>query len=750
MKILYWVSALMPLLPASIASAQLGPWMSEYIYTVAGDGSPGFYGDGMPATSAELQMPLGVAVDGAGNVYIADSDNFRIRKVDAATGIITTFAGNGIQGFSGDGGLAIDAEFGFAEGAPGNTAIAADGAGNIYISDQINNRVRKVDAATGIITAYAGNGTQEISGDGGQASAAGIPAPAGIAIDASGNLYIAETYVTHDGATPEFNVVRKVDAATGIITTVAGNGNAGTSGDGGPATSAELDGPFQVALDGTGNLYIEEVGYPVVQEVNATTGIITTVAGSGIFGVAGGGVPATEAKFEAPYGLAVDAAGDIYISDEVAHIVWRMDAALSVIEPYAGDLAWHPGYPVGDGGPALSAQLDEPWGLSLDGAGNLYIADAENDRIRVVGAIMNEATTTTTLTASAVELDYGQPLTLTATVTASFGKTPSGTVSFISGTTWLTNAPLNDNGVATITFTPDGSNYSLVALYNGSPKDGLSVSAPPIEVTIIPDPTTTVLTASANPSPWKDNLTFTATVSSPIITPTGYVSFYDGTTLLATEILSTKGVAAYSTDALSIGPHNITADFVPNVDFDASTSNLVEIISPGDFSISASPGSQSVYTGESASYTVTITPGPGFDFPVALSCTQVPANSSCAFSPVTVNGGTWSSTLVVQTTPPSPVASVLSAKLRVTALAGLILLIIPRRLRRSRKCWPSLILIFALLASAAAITSCGAPAQLTGATPTGAQTIGVTGNSNNGVQSLTHTANVTLNVNSLF
>jgi hypothetical protein len=735
MKNVLQVSALMLLLSASIASAQLGPWTSGDIYTVAGDGYGashgfgGFSGDGGPATSAELYAPLGVTVDGTGNIYIADSANDRIRKVDAATGIITTFAGNGIQGYSGDGGPAIDAEIALPEIQDPevyipDTAVAADAAGNIYISDGLNNRIRKVDAATGIITTYVE-----------------IPAPGGIAMDAPGNLYITT-----------LNVVCKVDAAR-IVTTVAGNGNSGTGGDGGPATSAELDGPFQVALDAAGNLYIEEVGYPVVRKVDALTGIITTVAGSGTFGTAGGGIPAIEAKFTEPYGLAVDAAGDIYISDAASSIVWRVDAVADIIEPYAGDLGFNPNEPIGDGGPALSAQVDEPWGLSLDAKGNLYIADAANNRIRVVGAEALAATTTT-LTASAVELDYGQPLTLTATVktVAVHGKTPSGTVSFISDTTWLAGVALNNSGVATLTFMPAGGNYSMTALYNGSLKDRLSVSAPPIGVIVNPDPTTTVLTASANPSPWKDTVTFTATVSSPIITPTGYVSFYDGTTLLATEILLPGGVANYSTMALSIGSHNITADFVANADFNASTSNLVEVISPGDFSISASAGSQSVYTGESVSFTVTITPGPGFNFPVALSCTQLPANSSCSFSPATVNGGTWSSTLVVQTTPPSPAttASVLPAKLHVPLLAGLFLLIIPSRLRRFRKGWPLLLVIFAILASGMVITGCSAPGTITGGTPVGAQTIAVTGISNNGVQILTHTANVTLNVNSLF
>jgi sugar lactone lactonase YvrE len=763
------VSALMLLLSALPASAQLGPYTSGFIYTVAGDGYGaglgfgGFSGDGKPAIFAELNWPLSETLNGAGNLYIADSQNNRIRKVDATTGIITTFAGDGIKGYSGDGGPAIDAELDLTEGIYWDATLVADAAGNIYISDQGNNRVRKVDAATGVITTYAGNGSQETSGDGRLATAAGIPAPGGLAIDASGDLYITEVNEVYEVngdfsyLISEFNVVRKVDAATGIVTTVAGNGIHGTSGDGGPATSAELGGPFQVALDGAGNLYIEEVDYPRVRKVDATTGIITTVAGNGSQGLTGSGVAATSTGFLLPVGLAVDAPGNIYISDDSGDRVWRVDVVTGIIEPYAGNGLCTPDNDfaacfTGDGGPALNAGIYGPYGLSLDAAGNLYFADSANQRVRVVGSEANAATTTTTLTASAVELNYGQPLTLTATVKAAIGGTISGTVSFLSGKTLLGSADLNDGGVATLTLTPDGGSYSIIAVYDGSPKYQGSASYPPIEVTVDPAPTTTALTASPNPAYWGNTVIFTATAGSSMFAPTGSVSFYDGTILLATEPLKSS-VATYSTMVLSVGSHNITAVYVSTADFSSSTSNIVvEVINPADFSISASPGSQNVYTGLAADYTVTIAPGTGFAVPVTLSCTQLPANSTCTFSPTTVNGGPWSSTLMVQTTPPAAAtaASISSAKFRAAALAGLFPLIIPRRLRRYRKGWPLLFVIIAILAAGAAITGCSSPGPLADATPVGAQTITVTGIATNGVQTLTHSVNVTLNVNSLF
>jgi hypothetical protein len=311
---------------------------------------------------------------------------------------------------------------------------------------------------------------------------------------------------------------------------------------------------------------------------------------------------------------------------------------------------------------------------------------------------------------------------------------------------------LNDGGVATLTLTPDGGSYSIIAVYDGSPKYQGSASYPPIEVTVDPAPTTTALTASPNPAYWGNTVIFTATAGSSMFAPTGSVSFYDGTILLATEPLKSS-VATYSTMVLSVGSHNITAVYVSTADFSSSTSNIVvEVINPADFSISASPGSQNVYTGLAADYTVTIAPGTGFAVPVTLSCTQLPANSTCTFSPTTVNGGPWSSTLMVQTTPPAAAtaASISSAKFRAAALAGLFPLIIPRRLRRYRKGWPLLFVIIAILAAGAAITGCSSPGPLADATPVGAQTITVTGIATNGVQTLTHSVNVTLNVNSLF
>ena len=215
-----------------------------------------YAGDGGTATSVELFSPLGVTVDASGNIYIADSGNNRIRKVTASTGIITTVAGNGTGGYSGDSGVATRAELNSPSG------VAVDASGNIYIVDSGNNRIRKVTASTGVITTMAGNGTGGYSGDNGVATSAELNSPYGVAVDASGNIYIADTNNL---------VIRTVTASTGIITTVAGNGTAGSSGDGGAATSAELSYPTAVVVDSPGNVYIADYNNNKVRTVGSIT-----------------------------------------------------------------------------------------------------------------------------------------------------------------------------------------------------------------------------------------------------------------------------------------------------------------------------------------------------------------------------------------------------------------------------------------------------------------------------------------------
>ena len=272
------------------------------ITTIAGTGDTTYGGDGGAAVSAQLHYPAGIALDGLGNVYIADQYSHRIRKITVATGIITTIAGTGISGFNGDGMTATSAQLSYPAG------IALDSSGNIYIADEENNRIRKITVATGMITTIAGYGIAGFSGDGGGANGAQINFPSGVAVDNSGNVFIAD-YNNHR--------IRKVTATTGGIATIAGTGTAGLSGDGAAATSAQLNYPVGVALDGSENVYISDAENYRIRKISVATGIITTIAGTtnnlGTF--TGDGGAATSATLDIPTSIVIDHSGSVYIAD---------------------------------------------------------------------------------------------------------------------------------------------------------------------------------------------------------------------------------------------------------------------------------------------------------------------------------------------------------------------------------------------------------------------------------------------------
>jgi len=708
---------------------------SPNIYLFAGSGSEGAGGDGCLALAAQLDPVYSIASDAAGDVYIADFLGNQIRKVDGATGIITTVAGTGVQGFSGDGGPATSAEFNNPYG------VALDAAGDIYVADTENYRIRRINAATGVITTVAGNGTEGYSGDGGPATSAEINYVVGIGSDAAGNLYIG------DNGT---NRVRKVDVVTGVITTVAGDGAGGFSGDGGPAASAELADPLGSSLDAAGNLYIVDSLNNRIRMVAATTGIITTVAGDGTAGYSGDGGPAIDAEISTGIlGVASDPAGNLYIPDIYNNRIRRIDAATGIITTVAGDGVLGLS---GIGGPAIDAEIFQPTTVTLDAAGNIYLESFNYGQILIVGAQPSYPliATTTTLTAVPTTLTAGQTLMLTANASAATCATPTGTVTFLNGTTPLGTATLNPSGIATLTLTPPVGVYSITAGYGGSSLDAPSVSAPPAQVTVNPAPaaTTALLTASPNPAAFGANVTFTVAVSGAAETPTGSVSFFDGTVPLGTATLA-SGTATYSTSSLSVGRHSITAQYAGDTQFAACASNaVVETISQADFSIAVAPASQSVDTGESAAFTVTITPGADFNLPVALSCSALPAATTCGFSPASINA-TGSSTLTVQTTAPGQPASafVIASGAGATALAGLFLLFVPAR----RKAWSRFFaLVLLLLAGMTALGGCSGSRSLLGGTPLGPQTITINAVATNGSQTLAHQATLTLNVKSLF
>ena len=330
-----------------------------YIYTFAGTGIGGYGGDGGPATEAQLRLPNGLAVDGSGNFYVADTGNQRIRRIDP-DGVITTIAGTGDWGDGGDGGPATEAQLNHPDG------LAVDGSGILYVAELFGHRIRRIDPE-GVITTIAGTGKRGYGGDGGPATEAQLNLPATLAVDGSGNLYVAETGNRR---------IRRIDPE-GVITTIAGTGERGFGGDGGPATEALL-GPRALAVDGSGNLYVADLRNYRIRRIDSE-GVITTIAGTGERGYGGDGGPATEAQLNHPNGLAVDGSGNLYVADLGNYRIRRIDSE-GVITTIAGTGKLGFGR---DGVPATEALL-LPTELAVDGSGNLYVTDNFNHRVQVI------------------------------------------------------------------------------------------------------------------------------------------------------------------------------------------------------------------------------------------------------------------------------------------------------------------------------------------------------------------------------
>jgi len=558
----------------------------ESLYTVLQDNGP--------ATSAELNLPASVALDGAGNMYIADSLHNRIRMVCASAtsatirgatctgaGIISTIVGNGNSTYTGDGGLAAGATLNTPNG------VALDGAGNLYIADSGNNRIRKVTAATGIITTVAGNGmpgTSTSVGDGSAATLANLNQPWGVTLDGSGNLVVADT-ANHR--------IRRVDAVTGVITTVAGSGfmhpdgTGGFSGDGGPATSAELNRPFAVAFDLAGNMYIPDSANNRVRMVAAVSGVITTFAGTGAAGYTGDGQAANLGKLWSPSGVAVDPAGNVYIADTQNTAIRKVNSATGFISTLAvngtGEFLFN--------GSFEPMMLYGPIGLYLDGRGNLFVADYYNMVVREIQSnfVALDYTTTpvrqgdkSTPKSQTVENDGNAALDLTAIT-----HDANAAVDAASTTCTTGNPLLGVAGDCTIgaVFAPSAAGNPLSGNIDVAEDTvaGLAALNSPLDIQLVGNATavnsTTITVASSlNPSGFGQPVTFTATVTTGATTGnlTGTVTFYDGATTLAAGVAlnapGTTAKATFTTSSLTVGLHTITASYSGDTSHFPSTS----------------------------------------------------------------------------------------------------------------------------------------------------------------------------------
>jgi hypothetical protein len=392
-KLLFFIALL--LMKGQLEASSCCITGSNTIITIAGTGAAGYSGDGGLATAAKLNSPYGIAIDSAGNVFFSDTYNSVVRKVDVA-GNITTVAGNGIAGYSGDGGLATSAEL----GAP--WGISLNSKGDLFIADGTC-LIRKVNSS-GIISTFAGIHLCGFSGDGGQATNAKIANPFGIVEDPNGNVFWCEK---------GNGVIRKVNQS-GIISTFAGiGGNPGCTGDGGSATSAHFGGPEPIAIDLSGNFFFGEDFCFKARMINSS-GIVSTFAGNGAGGFSGDGGPATSAELDDVEGIAFGCSGNTFLSVANNNRIRVVDPS-GIINTIVGNGLT--GFS-GDGGPASAAELDEPFGIAFDGAGNLYICDGLNNRIRKVlsGCTVTDSPTTTATA------------TITPTFTATF--TPTNTPTF--------------------------------------------------------------------------------------------------------------------------------------------------------------------------------------------------------------------------------------------------------------------------------------------------------------------------------
>ena len=583
-----------------IGTGPLAVMEAGVLSTTAGNGH---LADGTLATSAlgaSIHEPLGVAVDGSGNIFYSDNGANLIRRVDPVTGNVATIAGTGAAGFSPDGTLALTAQL----NAPSHLIL--DGAGNLFFADSANHAIREIVAATGRIVTVAGTGTMGYTGDASAATQATLSSPQDLSFDLTGNLYIADT---------GNHVIRVVNAATHLISTFAGTGLAGFSNEGGGASTAQFNAPWGVFAAIDGSVYVADFGNNRVRRISPAR-TVSTVAGDGSATFGGDAGPAALAQLNRPSSVVLDAAGDLYIADSENNCIRKVNGTTQKIVTIAGNGSG------GYGGDGLDANgplaaFNKPYAVTLDGAGNLLIADRIGLRVRAVSrAIASiqyqpiKVTNKSPAVSQNIENDGNAALAIASIVATANSAidasttTCSTTATLAVGSLCAVGARFKPSTVGSpvqgsITINSDSAGVPATILLSG---DSLSIF-----------PTTTTVTGSPNPAGLGTAVTFTATVSSPNSQPlTGTITFYDRTTMLGgvPQILnSAAGTASLTTSALALGSHSITAVYSGDSGDSTSTSTpaYLEVIKQGTTSVlSATPNPSAVY--QDVTFTATVSP----------------------------------------------------------------------------------------------------------------------------------------------